>query len=242
MNETPPSRGQAALHDERVPRGQEHFGDRCSVGEFDGGRNRQCLAGVRDDLLGATIARSARMQHAYEDRIAALRTQVDLVTSRQLLDQQAVENRVETLMARQAELGQRASTFSTVLNKAKRARLNGGKLTIPAKRPVDPVSTGSVVSGSSALRLGSLSDIVSPYEPKKVSPKTRTAKITANKDISSSAIFKEVENSLKQAEAQQIAALKDLEKDARTKVQRLRANAESAKLRKALNDHQIEDP
>ncbi len=44
----------------------------------------------RDDMLGAMIARQSRMQKDYEDRIAALRSQVDQITSRQLLDQQAV--------------------------------------------------------------------------------------------------------------------------------------------------------
>ena len=50
---------------------------------------------LRDDLIGGTMARQARMQHEYEDRIAALRAQVDRVTSRQLLDQQVVEDKVE---------------------------------------------------------------------------------------------------------------------------------------------------
>ena len=42
----------------------------------------------RDDLIGASIARQARMQHSYEDRISALRSQVDRIISRQLLDQE----------------------------------------------------------------------------------------------------------------------------------------------------------
>ena len=46
---------------------------------------------LRDDLIGASMARQARMQHDYEDRISALRAQVDRITSRQLLDQQVVE-------------------------------------------------------------------------------------------------------------------------------------------------------
>lgn len=36
---------------------------------------------LRDDLIGGTIARQARMQHEYEDRITALRAQVDRVTT-----------------------------------------------------------------------------------------------------------------------------------------------------------------
>lgn len=53
---------------------------------------------LRDDLIGATMARQTRIQNDYEDRIAALRAQVDRVTSRQLLDQQVVEKKVEKLL------------------------------------------------------------------------------------------------------------------------------------------------
>ena len=50
---------------------------------------------LRDDLIGATVARQARLQQAYEDRISALRTQVDRITSRQLLDQRLMESKVD---------------------------------------------------------------------------------------------------------------------------------------------------
>ncbi|WP_410176628.1 M23 family metallopeptidase [Sinorhizobium medicae] len=66
---------------------------------------------LRDDLIGGTIARQARMQHEYEDRITALRAQVDRVTSRQLLDQQIVEEKVEKLLQRQLELTSRSAKF-----------------------------------------------------------------------------------------------------------------------------------
>ena len=55
---------------------------------------------LRDDLIGATAARQARMQQAYEDRISSLRAQVDRITSRQLLDQQLMENKVSELIER----------------------------------------------------------------------------------------------------------------------------------------------
>ena len=42
----------------------------------------------RDDVLTRLVARQAEMQYAYEDRIAELRTQVDRITSRQMLDQE----------------------------------------------------------------------------------------------------------------------------------------------------------
>lgn len=62
---------------------------------------------LRDDLIGATTSRQARMQQAYEDRISALRAQVDRITSRQLLDQQLMETKVGELLDRQTQLSQR---------------------------------------------------------------------------------------------------------------------------------------
>lgn len=73
---------------------------------------------LRDDLIGATMARQARMQHDYEDRISALRAQVDRVTSRQLLDQQVVEEKVEKLMQQQLALSARHGKLDALLNRA----------------------------------------------------------------------------------------------------------------------------
>lgn len=72
---------------------------------------------LRDDLLGATVARQARMQQAYEDRISALRAQVDRITSRQLLDQQIVESKVTELLARQNQLTQRHGRLTPILDR-----------------------------------------------------------------------------------------------------------------------------
>ena len=62
---------------------------------------------LRDDLIDATTARQARLQQAYEDRISALRAQVDRITSRQMLDQQLMETKVGELIERQTQLTQR---------------------------------------------------------------------------------------------------------------------------------------
>ncbi|MBT1154108.1 peptidoglycan DD-metalloendopeptidase family protein [Aminobacter anthyllidis] len=73
---------------------------------------------LRDDLIGAATARQARMQHAYEDRISALRAQVDRITSRQLLDQQLMETKVSELLERQSQLSQRNGRLGPILDKA----------------------------------------------------------------------------------------------------------------------------
>ena len=66
----------------------------------------------RDDVLTGLLARQAHMQFAYEDRIADLRSQVDRLASRQLLDQEQVENKLEQMARRQATLEQRSSALN----------------------------------------------------------------------------------------------------------------------------------
>jgi murein DD-endopeptidase MepM/ murein hydrolase activator NlpD len=84
---------------------------------------------LRDDLIGATMARQARMQHDYEDRIAALRAQVDRVTSRQLLDQQVVEDKVDKLMEQQLALTSRHGKLGSLLDRAENSGLGGKETT-----------------------------------------------------------------------------------------------------------------
>ena len=78
---------------------------------------------IRDDLIGATMARQARMQHDYEDRISALRAQLDRITSRQLLDQQVVEQKVEKLLEQQDALFSRHGKLGSLLNRAEESGL-----------------------------------------------------------------------------------------------------------------------
>ena len=118
---------------------------------------------LRDDLLGATVARQARMQQAYEDRISALRAQVDRITSRQLLDQQLMENKVSELLNRQAVLSQRHGIISPLLDGAsdtdsglpadapvplprpdERADASGADFPALGYAVVDPQTTGSI--------------------------------------------------------------------------------------------------
>jgi len=73
---------------------------------------------LRDDLIGAATARQARIQQAYEDRISALRAQVDRITSRQLLDQQLMETKVSELLERQSQLSKRHGRLGPLLDRA----------------------------------------------------------------------------------------------------------------------------
>jgi murein DD-endopeptidase MepM/ murein hydrolase activator NlpD len=68
----------------------------------------------REDLLTRLISRQAQMQYGYEDRIAELRAQVDRLASRQLLDQEQYEQKLEQLVRREALLESRATALSGV--------------------------------------------------------------------------------------------------------------------------------
>jgi murein DD-endopeptidase MepM/ murein hydrolase activator NlpD len=66
----------------------------------------------QDDVLTRLITRQAEQQFAYEDRIAELRAQVDRIASRQLLDQEQFEQKLEQTLRRQATLEQRSSALT----------------------------------------------------------------------------------------------------------------------------------
>ena len=110
---------------------------------------------IRDDLIGATIARQARMQHDYEDRIAALRAQLDRITSRQLLDQQVVEKKVEKLLEQQDALFSRHGKLGSLLNRAEESGLQPNteapSTDIPAFAPVNDGRRASLSGGSAAI-------------------------------------------------------------------------------------------
>ena len=65
----------------------------------------------RDDVLRGLLARQAEQQYAYEDRIAELRARLDRTTSRQLLDQEQFEQKLDDLLRRQRTLELRASAL-----------------------------------------------------------------------------------------------------------------------------------
>ena len=65
----------------------------------------------RDDVLTGLIARQAEMQYAYEDRIADLRQQIDRMSSRQLLNQEQYEQKLDQIIRRQSALENRANAI-----------------------------------------------------------------------------------------------------------------------------------
>ena len=87
----------------------------------------------KDDLAARLIARETTRQYAYEDRIAALRADVDRLASRALLDQDGVEARVDELATRQAELESRQSLVTALAD-----TLQAGGIVTAPKAPLRP--------------------------------------------------------------------------------------------------------
>ncbi len=158
---------------------------------------------LQDDIVAAALARQNRMQNAYEDRIASLRTQVDLVTSRQLIDQQAIESRVAELAERQAVLGSRQKHVNRTLGTT-----------------VDGVTTGSIAPAKPKLRklkFGALIGSDTPFE-RQVSQANALAYSGAG---TASEMIETLEASLERTEREQLARLESMQKEARQKAKRL---------------------
>lgn len=95
----------------------------------------------RDDVLTRLIARQAEMQYAYEDRIAELRAQIDRTASRQLLDQEQFEEKLEQIQRRQVMLEQRTAALGALPDHAQ-----PGSSRPPGRGAAlaDPLTTGSL--------------------------------------------------------------------------------------------------
>ena len=91
----------------------------------------------RDDVLRTLITRQAEQQFAYEDRIAELRAQIDRTTSRQLLDQEQFEQKLDDLMRRQSLLESRATALGSGTDPATTGSIR------PGAKPNGEPATGS---------------------------------------------------------------------------------------------------
>ena len=170
----------------------------------------------RDDLLTRLIARHADMQYAYEDRVAELRAQVDRLTSRQLLDQEQFEQKLDQLMRRQATLESRAATLSGV---------------------ADPTPTGSIKppprasAGDTpqAAKPSPISDTVIMLPPpdrearleSRVLP-TVASRVATGRHGGVEATLARLQDSLDRVETRQAQALNGLEESYDAKARRMR--------------------
>ena len=153
---------------------------------------------LRDDLLSTAVARQAKLQHAYEDRIASLRGQVDRITSHRLLDQQFIETKIADLANRQSVLAQRSGLMAPVLDQAKSLGISPASA---SDMPVPQVRPGTQKSASLAPT------ITDPTITSSINPKSDEAG-----ELPAIMMLTEVRNELSDLEFEQIrqvAALTD---------------------------------
>jgi murein DD-endopeptidase MepM/ murein hydrolase activator NlpD len=173
----------------------------------------------RDDVLTRLIGRQAEMQYAYEDRIAELRAKVDRTTSRQLLDQEQFDQKLEQIMRRQTTLESRATALGTIPD----ASVTGS---------IRPPSRGAAAADAPAgpPKPSPISDtVIFVAPPDREARLESRAPIVANAQPNQFAKIQGVDNvlvrlqaSLDQVEGRQMAALGAVEDGMESRVRRMR--------------------
>ncbi|MGO9428234.1 M23 family metallopeptidase [Rhodoblastus sp.] len=99
----------------------------------------------RDDMLASLIRGQARMQAAYEERIGALRSQIEVDASQRIQDRRALQARVADLAGRQARLeihtAQVSALAAQIYPAAEAARLDPAATSIAVRHvPAPPAA------------------------------------------------------------------------------------------------------
>ncbi|MDR6818805.1 murein DD-endopeptidase MepM/ murein hydrolase activator NlpD [Neorhizobium sp. 2083] len=167
---------------------------------------------IRDDLIGATMARQARMQYDYEDRIAALRAQLDRITSRQLLDQQVVEQKVEKLLEQQNALFSRHGKLGSLLNRAEESGLTAPETPAPtALQPPARERQASLSGGGGGIQaIEKLLSGETSAAPLQAPAALGYAPLRENIADRADRVFSKVTLSLKTIENEQLAKIANL--------------------------------
>jgi len=173
----------------------------------------------RDDVLTKLIARQADMQYAYEDRIAELRAKIDRTTSRQMLDQEQFDQKLDQIMRRQTTLESRATALGAMPDlsvtgsigkpPARGAAIEPTTL-IPKPSPISDTVT-FVAPPDREARLESRTPALAAQQP------SQFAKLGGVDNV-----IGRLQASLDQVESRQIATLAAAEESMDSKVRRMR--------------------
>jgi murein DD-endopeptidase MepM/ murein hydrolase activator NlpD len=170
----------------------------------------------QDDVLARVAARQADMQFAYEDRLAEMRAQVDRLTSRQLLDQEQLEQKLEQVVRRQAILESRATTLGSVADPSATGSLRQGPRPAgPTPPAAGAASKPSPISGPALFAPAALREAKADANGNPA----RASKLRANLPT----VLARLTESLDRVEGRQTNALAALEENYTAKARRLRA-------------------
>jgi murein DD-endopeptidase MepM/ murein hydrolase activator NlpD len=171
-----------------------------------------------NDVLTRLIGRQAELQFAYEDRIAELRSQVDRITSRQLLDQEQFEQRLSALMQRQTTLEARTSALSGDI--AATGPMRPARIAPPVTVPVEKPVRASPINDTVIF-------VAPPDREARLQSRDLPANATRLADRNGASgldgILARVSNALDKVERRQSAALTDAEEQIDIKARRIRS-------------------
>jgi murein DD-endopeptidase MepM/ murein hydrolase activator NlpD len=117
-----------------------------------------------DDLMGAILMRQAEMKAAYEDRLAEARAQLDEAASRQLLERNSFNGKVNEVMSRQARLEQRGAIVAALAGTEARNQRVAAQRQAATPNPADALSAIQALGPSTAPR-ASAGDAARAYAP-----------------------------------------------------------------------------
>ena len=172
----------------------------------------------REDVLTRLIGRQAEMQFAYEDRVADLRAQIDRITSRQLLDQEQFEQKLDQIIRRQSALEQRASSLSAVADPAVTGSIKPGPrspaVDIPASVPLKPSPISDTVIFTAPPDREARLESRAPVGTANVTGTTKTVGLES--------ALSRVQASLDRVDTNQVSMLASLEESYDAKARRMR--------------------
>jgi murein DD-endopeptidase MepM/ murein hydrolase activator NlpD len=172
----------------------------------------------RDDVLTRLIARQAEMQYAYEDRIAELRAKVDRTTSRQLLDQEQFDQKLDQVMKRQTALEARATALGAIPDASVTGSIR------------QPSRGGAADAAAGTPKPSPISDtVIFVAPPDREARLESRAPLTVNPQPNQFAKIQGVDNvivrlqtSLDRVESRQLAALSSVEDGMESRARRMR--------------------
>jgi murein DD-endopeptidase MepM/ murein hydrolase activator NlpD len=177
----------------------------------------------QDDVLARMIARQTEMQFAYEDRIADMRAQVDRVTSRQLLDQEQLEQKLDQIVRRQSLLEQRATAMGTVADPSVTGSLRPPRAGQPAGPPKPSPISAPAPSGAPAARdVRAQNGAGGGFTLAGISKPAPRGTVDAPRGTVDSVLAR-LQESLDRVEGRQVNTLASLEESYEAKARRMRA-------------------
>jgi len=174
----------------------------------------------RDDVLKRLLARQAEIQYAYEDRISELRAKIDRTTSRQLLDQEQFDQKLDQIMRRETTLESRAAALGSLPD-------------LQVTGSIRPPSRGAAASDAAPAgtpKPSPISDTVTFVAPPDREARLESrapivAELPANQFAKAAGVdnvLGSLQTSLDKIESRQIAALNATEEGMESRMRRMR--------------------